>query len=162
MKYFNTAIARRYKEKFQTKGESPEAFVFDEIVPTIEVSPVVERFYVANAAVSGNQTIFLTAADKDFYLTGLYWSVSHDANVTAGSLVGVVATTQEYQTTQYMVANLIPNGVSGNVSVFLPFNPPIKLQRGAALYISGTYAAGLVYRFASAFGYYEDPSSTLG
>jgi hypothetical protein len=159
---YNSDLTKELREgaKLQTSTDSIPSQLAEKVVPVMEVNPKLLKScniirHVNNAA-SGSNTIYTTPTDRDFYLVTAW--LSYTKNVTCDITTGAVAITAQAEEgsafTILGLANftLAVESDSGQIS----FPTPVKLKRGTAITMSGTFTAGAMSRSGGITGYTID------
>lgn len=142
--------------KIQTSYDKVPNQLADKVVPVMEVNPKLFRISNVvrniNTTASGAQTMYTTPTDKEFYLTGLYFSIIKDAACDmASGAVTINASVDGVSRTLFGIAVL--TATAQNSSITFSFPTPVKVDKGAGIVYSGTFAAGTCARTGGINGY---------
>jgi hypothetical protein len=126
------------------------------VVPVLDVTPRVHRVAIARSVASsstGGATIFTTPTNKDFYLTGLFISMSDNA-ACDGIYVRIQATinTTVYDLIRLQKQTLVATNLQDGIS----FSVPIKIDKGTGINMDNNFSVGTSVRAASIFGFEVD------
>lgn len=108
----------------------------------------------ASSTGTGASTIFTTATDRDFFLTGASLSFSKDAtcDLASGSNVNLNVVVDGATRQILILSNLTLTAQDKQLSIAL--NPPVKLDRGAVVQISSTsFTVGNLVKVATIQGF---------
>jgi len=128
------------------------------IIPVIEVNPKLLKEGIVVSSLrttTATQTILTTPAGKDFYLSNVSIIIAKDA--TCDSATG------SFDFQAYIDGTLtnvirIPciTTTAQNINHNHTFTQPIKLSRGTAIQLTGTFTAGILLRSVTIQGYYNE------
>lgn len=155
MKHYNPSIVERAQRIFNTKGDN----LPDEVSGPVAVIPIQPVSRIIKAAAASNTSIitpYTTPTDKDFYLTGVTLSFVKDAanDLATGSLL--VQTTVNGETVS-VTGIAVLTLTAQQQTVRCEFNPPIKVDRNAAIQLpTATFTAGAMRRVLCINGYTEE------
>jgi len=130
------------------------------VVPVMEVNPKMLRICnVAKHSVqltTGSLTVFTTSAYNDFYLNSAY--VEFIKDVTCDIATGSIsfATTINGVATRLLDFPVITATAQPLVGAAISFPVPLKIDRGAAITLSGTFTAGVLVRSCGITGFTVD------
>jgi hypothetical protein len=132
-----------------------------EAIPVIEVGMKLTKNAISRtggSAATGSATIYTTPTDQDFYLTGFNFSYSKNAtcDVATGS-INLTAFIQGANVAICLLSVLTLTAEKDTISVTLTH--PIKIDRGKAIAISGTFTAGAMARNGAIYGYIDELSN---
>jgi len=135
----------------QTSVETPPTTASNIIAPVIEVGPKfsnIARFNVTTA--TGNQIIYTTPTDKDFYLTFAEISITKSAaSDCIATYFQVVIGGANIRFLYQGMETLTKETLSRSMSL----NYPIKLDRGSAITLVGAFTAGALTRASTFCGF---------
>lgn len=138
VKHNNASIAIDAARILATKGD----FLSDEVDGPVAVIPI-ERFCniqrELQRSVTGNNNVYTTPTDKDFYLTGFVFSYMCDATADNTNITAFI-TTDGVTKNIARAAKITTTATSGIVAV--EFNKPIKIDRGTIIGSSSTFTVG--------------------
>jgi len=155
-KHYNPSIVERANRILATKaGDYLSDDVMPNIQPVIPISPIVKIIRNSNTSATGSITPYTTPDDKDFYLTAI--GLSYSKNATCDVATGNVALNVTIDGVSVAVVSLAMLTLTAEKdSVYVNFNPPIKVDRGTAITGTNTYTAGLMRRTCNVVGYTEE------
>lgn len=153
-RHFNPSITAWLRRIFNFKvGDFPSEDVVNGLTPVINVGPVAKTLAGAAKSTTGNLTVFTAHPDKDTFITGFNLVMHRDGTCDCTSIA--VQTTQNG-----LAANLYQNeiitGAGSEQHVVVELNLPIKVDRGTAVTLTGTFAAGNLKRAITVFGYEQE------
>lgn len=124
------------------------------IVPVMDMTPDFHRRATISKNSIGTTTgaisVYTTAANKDFYLTGLNMSFIKDVICdTAG--MSLTVTTEGINKTIFGFPTITLTAQTANLSH--DFTVPIKIDPNTVISLSGTFTAGVLVRNISIFGF---------
>lgn len=124
------------------------------IKPNIYVNPQFSTHaYSTVSGTSGTSVLFYPAADRDFYVTSAYLSINKDATCDLATGPVYIYTTIAGLTWRILAISTITlTAQHETISISLPY--PLKVDRGVAIQVSGTFTAGVLYRVAAITGFY--------
>ena len=110
-----------------------------------------------NRSTSGNLTVFTTPTDKDFYLSTISIALDKDATADPGTGALTVTSTNADGSSALFFGVPILDLTAQSFAQTISFPIPIKLARGVAIVMNGTFIAGVMNRFVGITGYTVDP-----
>ena len=142
--------------KINVALESVPARLSDSVVAVMETNPKLLRrinlIRGSSSVATGSITLFTTPADTDFYISELNMSFIKDVVCdTATGAITITATIDGVARNIAGISTIILTAQSGNLVI--PFPLPLKVDRGVAITMNGTYTAGVMSRFCSIAGY---------
>jgi len=153
MKHNNPTISENQRRALNLKsGDFASNEVGEVIMQTIPITSIVNVVADRNSTTTGTGTIYLTPSDKDFYLTAIHFNVVQNAACDSDNSFLTISVNG---TIRYIVLGTNA-GVVNNVVADIPFNPPVKLDRGFSMQLAGNFTAGLHRKTATIFGYTEE------
>ncbi len=155
MKHYNPDITRNVIDTINVKGDADFSEVSEEIALTFETNPrIIKPAFIKNASsTTGSTTVYVTPADKDFYLCSATLSIIKDvvADTTNVNLRGTInGTVQEF---------LHINGITltaGSGAVTISYPHPIKIDRSAVILFNFARTVGVVSVSASISGFLDE------
>jgi len=132
-------------------------------IPVVEVgSKMVKNGFVryADLSTTGNITITSAGFTNDWYLTGMYIGLVKDSNCDTTS-VAVSGFISDVSTSSSTIIVKLPviTTTAQQITVFVPFEHPIKMSKLQAITMTGTFGAGIMYRTISVMGYFDELSN---
>lgn len=140
----------------QTAVDKTTFDLLNTVQPIVDTAP--DRFTeVLGSGSSGStgSTTVLTAESgkRDTFITGIWLSVMKDSSCDN-------TTTQVTAVINGATVNLIDirsiTLTATDNNIYVPFEKPLKIDRGSAILLSKTFAAGVLIASANAFGYTVD------
>lgn len=120
--------------------------------------PRITKFVTGdNKTSSGSSTIYAASNIKDTYITGVLLGVNADATCDKASGVWrLQGTINGVAVDLIKIPNITLTAL--DKVMFVPFNPPVKIDRGSNIILGNdTFAAGVAIRTGTAYGYETDP-----
>jgi len=159
-RHFNPTITSRLLNMFNLKtGDQFSDELSPNVVAVIPVTPVVNLVRSQERIITGSSTIFTTELTRDTFCTGLTYTFTKnvDCDITAGAYG--IQTIIDGVSVLLLRCSMVPlKAQDGVVSISFPY--PIKIDRGVTVFITGSYASGLMVRSATFYGYTEETNST--
>lgn len=146
--------------KLQLGKDKIPDFLSSGIMPTIELNPKIVKIAQIRSnqsTISGTLAVYTTSSTKDTYLIGASLSVAKDAACDTATGRYALQTTINGRTIDIVsVAFVTLQALDGQQTALFPH--PVKIDRGAAINITGTFAAGILSRSAQVY-FYEDETT---
>lgn len=121
----------------------------DQIVLVGEVNPRLLKACDVNAAgnssATGSVTVYTTPSDRDFYLTGIQYSMIKDATCDAATGTIQVGGTVNGQSVAFLRKAIITL-TAQSADITREFTRPILIDRGTAISMTATFTAGAMSR----------------
>jgi len=149
MQNYNSSISQDLNRIFDLKGESTD-LVSDIIMPVVPIVRNIDIVRNASSTASGSAIIYTTPSDKDFYLTSVYLSIAADA---LAEWTSSTINTTILGVARVLVYIVRPTLIPTWTHIYVPFNIPLKLDRGVTISSNITFAAGNTTRAYSIQGY---------
>jgi len=149
----NPSIVERASRILNTKAND---VLSDEVlgpVATIELKPVCNIVIEGQRSTTGNNNVYTTPSDKDFYLTGFYFSWQTDA-AADNTNITVFASINGVTKNLFRASKLTLTASSG--SVYVPLAIPVKIDRGSVMGSSATFTVGACTHAVGFHGYTEE------
>lgn len=155
----NSQISEEIRDAFklQQNVDGTISNVASQIIPVCEVNPKMMRrinVVVTSAkATTGPNTTYTTPSDKDFFLIGYIYNLIKDAacDAASGQISNITAVQDGQTKTIGTIAGITLTAQNERMIVML--NYPMKLDRATTINNTGTYAAGVMQRTLTIFGY---------
>lgn len=151
--HYNPSISERYVRIFNPKFDYNADIIADVIQPVVQINPISNIVRSNSSTTTGSTTVYTTPSDKDFYLTSLQYCYMKDAANDATS-IGVNTTIQGVLQNLVFIRTITTTASQDVVNISFPY--PIKIDRGVAVSIYGTFTAGNLYRSLVITGYTEE------
>jgi hypothetical protein len=127
---------------------------------TLESNPLLTKYCdvarEGHSILTGTITIYTTPADKDFYLTSIYFSLVKDVLCDVATGRAVVTTMIEGATRELIGFGIITLTAQNN-SLAISFPYPLKIDRNSAIIQGSTTTAGTIVRSIGITGFTFDP-----
>lgn len=152
----NSQLSKELVEgaKIQTSFDKIPTQLADKVVPVMEVNPkafricnICKRSEASNATTA---TVYVTPADKDFFISDSILSVIKD--VTSTSVLSFITCVIDGQTVSINTIagiTLTPQAQQSNMS----YNKPIKVDRGTNIVLNNNAAVANIRSSACIIGY---------
>lgn len=150
-RHYNPSISQDARRILNLKGtDMMVSEVLDVITPVVPIGRVCNIVRAVRQDTTGTFTIFTTPSDKDFYLVAADLSTSK--NSTADNSSSDLRVVVDGVARSLLVTAQITLTAQG-VQAFLPFTPPILVDRGTVIDVTGAFTVGAMSRVGSIVGY---------
>lgn len=129
------------------------------LTPVVPIQPFTTINSTLSSTTTGTVAAYTTPTDKDFYVTGIDISMIKDAacDAASGGVVTVSTTVKGITFSLARISGITLTAQSASKYCSFPF--PIKVDRGVAINVTGTFTAGVLVRDIVVHGYTDN---TLG
>jgi len=152
MQSFNQTIGQDIQRIFKTKGENIVA-IADIVQPTKEIQTRINILKRVSYTTSGTSSVYTTPTDKDFYLC--FAEISFLSDVLNDTLLVQLSVILDGESLVLAELRKVSLAIAAN-QLYIVFNQPLKLDKGTAINILGTYTAGALTKSAIIGGYTTD------
>jgi len=158
-KIYNSDLSKELVDgaKIQIAVDGIPSEIAEKVVPVMEVNP--KMFRRTNICVGTSKVVtatllaYTTPTDRDFFLTSVDIGMIKDATCDQATGTININGVSENGTTCIFAQIPVIVTTAQSEQVNSLFIPPMKLKRGSAINISGTYTAGLMSRTTVIKGY---------
>ncbi len=160
MRHYNPSITERLFRIFRPKaGDQFSDEVSPNVVAVVPITPVVRIVNAGGGGITGLITGYTTPANKDFYLTGLSFSIAKDAacDATSGN-ISVTGVIDGQVVAIATISGITLTALQDTITMQFPF--PLKLDRNTAITQTYNFTAGVCRRVINVHGYTEEVITT--
>jgi len=158
----NSSTAEEIRDvlKLQQNVDGIISNVAGQIIPVVDVNPKHSRLttfcIVSQKTTSGTSEIMTTDPKKQFYLTGITYSITKNAACDlASGYTLILAYIMNQQVAIASLSTLTLTAQDKNMSI--SFNNPIPIDKNTAIsFNTNTFAAGDLIRVANLYGFYVE------
>jgi len=131
-------------------GESQ--IVGNDIIPVIPITRVCNIVRSATRTTTGSSTLITTSTDRDFYIVACQLAIAYDVNSDATSYT--LSTTIDGVNRELLHLRKLSGATLSDVhSISISFPIPIKIDRGAQVFITQTFSLGTNHITGVVHGY---------
>lgn len=152
-KHYNLSLVSWLNRLFRFKGDFPSHEVSELIMPVVCLEPTTTITKVSTNSATGTVTAYTTPTDKDFFLTGIFFSF--DKNATADNTTFTISATQDGEV-KTLISVLSLTTTARQIAQYIPFEKPFKVDRGTAIQHTATFTAGAMSRSVIVHGYTQE------
>lgn len=158
VKHYNPSIVQDAQRILNTKMDNLSDNIGD-MVAVIPILPTCRIVKNGNTSSSGGLTVYTTPTERDFYLTGIIFSMAKDS--TCDVATGTVAINVVIDGTAVALAPIAVITLTAQAQIAsLSLPVPIKIDRGTPISGSVTFTAGVMRRTCTLIGYTQETTAT--